>query len=194
VRRYQVFAAGVSVALLLGAATPALAAGKGKANAPGQTKTKPNKPADHPNPPANKPPKPSKNKAGGVSGGGSIGAAEVSIQARTYRLAKGHFNYTVADNPATPLVDETYKLRCRDFSAVGVFAMTAPTATLTGAKCSLTTVVNGVPTTQPVTINATFTDNGQPNSATKDAAFFYLTTDLATKIGGDLTGGNIKVR
>ena len=176
-RHNRLFAAGLAAALMLGAASPALADGKGKAKgkatAPGQTKQKPSKPTKA-------------KKTSGVSGGGSVLGASFSILARTNHLSKGHFNYTTND--------ETYKLRCRDFSAAGVYSNTASTVTLTGAKCSLTTVVNQVATTQQVFINATFIDNGQPASATKDAAFFYLTTDLVNKVGGDLTGGNIKVR
>jgi hypothetical protein len=184
VRHHRLFAAGLAAALMLGVASPAMAKpgngkGHGKAGAPGHNKPKPEKPK--------------KNNKAGVSGGGSIGTAEFSIQARANHLSKGHFNYTVADDPATTTVDETYKLRCRDFSAVGVYSSTVPTVTLQGATCSLTTVVNGVPTTQTVTINATFTDHGQPKSATKDSASFLVNSDVVP-VGGDLTGGNIKVR
>jgi len=182
VRHHRLFAAGLAAALMLGAASPAMAKsnngkGHGKDNAPGHTK-----------------PHPNKGGKAGVSGGGSIGTAEFSIQARTNHLKNGHFNYTVADDPATTTVDETYKLRCRDFSAAGVYSSTVPTVTLTGATCSLTTVVNGVPATQTVTINATFTDNGQPKSAKKDSASFFVNPDTVNQVGGDLTGGNIKVR
>ena len=72
-RRHHVFAASVSVALLLGGMSPAMA-----------------KPA--------KPPKPPKAPAGHVTGGGVTQAgAHFSVDARQDRLAKGHFNYESAD-------------------------------------------------------------------------------------------------
>ena len=71
--RHQLFAAGVSVALLLGAASPAMA-----------------KPARDPKPP--------KARAGGVTGGGvTHGGAWFSVDVRQDRLAKGHFDYQSAD-------------------------------------------------------------------------------------------------
>lgn len=72
-RRHNLFAAGVSVALLLGGASPAMA-----------------KPG--------KDPKPSKAPAGRVTGGGvTQGGGHFSVDARQDRLAKGHFNYESAD-------------------------------------------------------------------------------------------------
>jgi hypothetical protein len=73
VRRHQVFASGVSVALLLGAASPALA-----------------KPT--------KDPKPPKAPSGRVTGGGvTQGGGLFSVEARQDKLSKGHFNYQSAD-------------------------------------------------------------------------------------------------
>jgi hypothetical protein len=198
-RRNQLLAAGVSVALLLGAATPAFAKpNKGKAlghqnNTPADSRPakgpKPAKPNPKPKPPKKTPA--AKGKKSGVSGGGVVTDGTFSIQARNNRpgrLAKGHFNYTSND--------EAFKLRCRDFSAPGVFSITDPpkTVTLTNAKCSLATVVNLVSQTRDVTINATFTDNGQPKSAVKDVASFTVSDIPDTTFGGSLTGGNIKVR
>jgi hypothetical protein len=75
VRRHQLFAAGVSAALLLGAASPAMA-----------------EPA--------KDPKPPKARAGSVTGGGvTHGGGWFSVNVRQDRLAKGHFNYQSADGP-----------------------------------------------------------------------------------------------
>jgi hypothetical protein len=85
VRRQTLFAAGVSVALLLGAASPAFA-----------KPAHPTKPA-HPAHPA-KPP-----KAHRVTGGGvTAGSAEFSVQAGAGK-SKGHFNYSSA----------TLKVRCQ---------------------------------------------------------------------------------
>ena len=184
-RHHRLFAAGLAAALMLGAASPALAAGKakGKPNH-GTTKQKPNKPAK-------KPQKAKKN--GGASGGGSITGGSFSINARTRHLKNAHFNYT-SDG-------ETSSLRCKNFSAVGVYSITVPTVTLANATCSWTTVVNLVPTTQEVLVDATFTDNGQPKSATKDSIGFtvknktdYSVLFTVTGADGNLTGGNIKVR
>ena len=73
-RRHHIFAAGVSVALLLGAATPAFAA----------------KPA--------KDPKPPKGPAGQETGGGVTQSRAVfAVDARQAKPAKGHFNYESRD-------------------------------------------------------------------------------------------------
>ena len=179
-RHHRLFTAGLAAALILGAGVPAFAKsdngkGHGKDNAPGQTK---------PHPP--KGPKPSKNqndKTRGVSGGGSIGAAEFSIQARIGHLGKGHFNYSVADNPTTP-ADETFKIHCHD--GVQALTPTGNTATVTFNNCQITGLPNGAVTVAVV-------DAGQhPTPPAVDTISVSYGTVVGTAV--PLTGGNVKVR
>lgn len=178
--RRQVFAAGVAVALMLGAAAPAMA----KANN-GQAKGHVHKPAK--TPPAPKGPKgPKANNKSGVSGGGEFTAGSFSAQARAKHQPKGHFNYTAKDG--------SFKLRCRGFVPFAS-APAKPTTSVDFTNCESTTGAEPNQVRANVgTVKVTFTDNGQPsaNPATpKDNVTFTIGT---TTYGGDLTGGNIKIR
>lgn len=167
-RRYQLFAAGVSVALLLGATTPALA--------------KPDKASGH-----QKAPPATKGKKSGVSGGGALNGGEFSIQARLKSKAKGHFNFTSA----------TTKVRCRGFEPFTVPAAGQPVA-VTFKNCKVNDQVLAAPGTLVVTVidrgqpkAATAT-----TPAVADWMGFSLTNTAAvvTAYEGNLTDGNIKVR
>ncbi len=185
-RHHRLFAAGLAAALMLGAASPALAGpgkAKGKANAPGQNKPKPNKPAQN-----------GKKSKLGINGGGSVvGAGEFSVQARDKKLSKGHLNYTAPG----------LKLRCRGFEAGDVtFSLTAPaTATFNtspapNADC-VTTRADGV--RRPATVVGTFTDGGQPADTEPptpgpDSVDFTITDAVgSTQVKGSVIG-NVKVR
>lgn len=185
-RRHQLFAAGVSVALLLGAATPALAkSDKGKAL--GHEKhPAASRPAKGPKPAKQKPAKKTpatKGKKSGVSGGGVVTDGTFSIQARKSR---GHFNYTSTNG--------SFKVRCREgFEPfTPVLGATERTAKVTFKACQVT----GQPGPVPITVDVT--DRGQPSvtPAVADWIGFSVTNAAAvtTAYGGNLTDGNIKVR
>ena len=147
-RHHRLFAAGFAAALLLGAASPAMAnngKGHGKDNAPGQTKTHPPKG-----------PKPKAYKH--LNGGGSTTGGEFSVQVRTDKLRQGHFNFTAAD----------VQVRCRGFEAGDLtFSTTAPaTVTFDTVKC--VTTRNGV--RQDSTMSGTMTDAGNPADTTPPTA------------------------
>jgi hypothetical protein len=176
VRHHRLFAAGLAVALMLGAASPALAGpgkAKGKTNAPGQNKPKPNKPAAK------------AKKKSGVSGGGVANGAGFSIQARLRYIKapststnKGHFNYTSTDG--------TLKIRCRGF---GAFTPGAGTAEVPFKNCT----VSGQPTVTAITV--TVTDRGQPKyEAVPPVADHIAFVAGTVTVDHDLTGGNVKVR
>jgi hypothetical protein len=186
VRHNRLLAAGIAAALMLGAASPALAAGKakGKATAPGQAKPKPAKPA--------KPEKqkPAKKTKSGVSGGGVVGGAEFSIQARLRDIkdgttSKGHFNYTTADGLTT--------IRCRGFNSFAADTATGM-ATVPFKNCTLNgqAIAGG--------LQVMVDDNGQPNyeavPAVADAIDFTATAGAVTVdvMDAALTDGNVKVR
>jgi hypothetical protein len=105
VRRRQLFAAGLSVALLLGAASPALA-----------------KPA--------KDPKPPKAPSGRVTGGGATnGGGLFAVEARQDKPANGHFNYESADGTLKVRCDGF-----KSYSRIVYFAPGPPAVHLT-ADC-----------------------------------------------------------
>ena len=187
-RRHRLFAAGVSVALLLAAGSPALAApgnGKAKGHAKHDKPAKPAKPAKTKPAPA---PKVKKSKAG-LSGGGSvaatIGTAEFSVQSRSGREDKSHFNFTSADG--------TYKLRCRDFKYA---ADPANSKVVTFSDdCALTTGPENARVRTSPTVSATFTDNGQPTEgATAGPDTLTLVVNGETVVDNGVITGNIKVR
>ncbi len=163
--RRQLFAAGVAVALMLGAASPAMA----KANH-GKAKGHVNKPAK--TTPAPKGPK--ANNKSGVSGGGAIAAGTFSAQARMKHQTKGHFNFD-----STGLT-----LHCKAFVAFQQ-APTSP-ATVEFTKCS--TITGAEPNevkTPAANVSVTFTDGAA------DAISFDFG---GTTYAGTLTDGNIKIR
>ena len=176
--RRQLFAAGVAVALMLGAGAPALATpghGKAKGHDPAKTKPAPKGPKAHK-------PKVKPHDKSGVSGGGETANGSFSAQARSKHAPKGHFNYTAKDGSLT--------LRCRGFSFVTNPPVKAGTevefkncVTVTGAEP--TQVRQAVPN-----VKVTFVDNGQPSATVKDSVTF----DFGGPRGGALTGGNIKIR
>jgi hypothetical protein len=195
VRNHRLFAAGLAAALMLGVASPALAApghgkGKGKALAKGHQTPKPK---------AHKPEAPkTKGKKGGVSGGGSIAGGEFSVQARLRSKSKGaHFNFTSTDGKT--------KVRCRD----GFQAFT-PTVTATEGSASVT--FNNCQVTgqsAPVNVTVDVKDRAKDDANDKDKApvaatpavadwmaFSYSAPGAAaaTSLSGDMTSGNIKVR
>jgi len=155
--RHHKFAVGISVALLLGAAAPALAAPNGHANghatdhAPATKPAKPEKPQH--------PAKGPKTKPGHLNGGGtSANGVGFSVQAKSDKLKQAHFNYggddetsstTAAAAPATTPV----QVRCRPFNT---FDRAGNTVTVT-ATC----VASGPGYTKvPATLSASFMDNG----------------------------------
>jgi hypothetical protein len=175
--RRQLFAAGVAIALMVGAASPAIA----KPNN-GKAKGHVHKPAKTPHAPKG----PKANNKSGVSGGGAVALGTLSAQARMKHQPKGHFNYTSNDG--------TFKLRCRGFVPFAV-APTKPTTSVDFTNCETTTGTepNQVRTSIG-TVSVAFTDNGQPSAAPaalKDRVTFTIG---AVEYGGDLTGGNIKIR
>lgn len=180
-RRHQLFAAGVSVALIFGAASPALAlsgkglAGKGpKADKPAK-EAKPAKPAKEPKQPKVKP--------GRVNGGGvTTGLAEFSVQARDDRLAKGHFNYTSADGKL--------KVRCRGFDSYSpiVYIQPGPPAVHLTAQC----VAKGPARARtPISLDATFVDNGVTGD---EANITFTRPDGTTVSDHGVISGSIHVR
>lgn len=173
--RRQLFATAVSVALLLGATSPALAK-PGKGVAKGHDKPAKTKPVKEPKAP--------KTKAGRVNGGGiSFNGVEFSVQARAGQPAKGHFNYTSADG--------TVKVRCKGvtFSRVEYIQAGAPGAAVTDADCR---EGSGKKTATPISLDATFFDHGE----TGDQAIIRLTRADGTFIedSGVIREGNINVR
>ncbi len=178
-RHHRLFAAGIAAALMLGgAAAPALAKpGKANGHAYGKNNTKPAKPEK----PA-KPAKKAKKTKAGVSGGGAVGTADFSIQARQRSTDKGHFNYT--DGATT-------KVRCRGgfTSTTPVTVGTETTVDVTFTACSATGITGSFPLT------VTVVDRGEPSVTppVTDRISFQL-PGAATPLGGELTGGNVKVR
>lgn len=175
-RHHRLLAAGLAAALMFGAASPALAAGKGKAKgkatAPGQTKQKPAKKA--------------KKTKSGVSGGGAVGTTEFSVQARLRDIkagatstSKGHFNYTSADG--------TIKIRCRGFDT---FIPAGGVAEVPFNNCT----VSGQPDVKEITVKVT--DNGQPKYEALPvvADVIDFTAGTVDVVDAPLTGGNLKVR
>ncbi len=167
-RHHRLFAAGLAAALILGAAAPAMAAGKSKGKANKAAKTKKAPPA-------------TKGKKSGVSGGGSVAGGEFSIQARPKSKAKGHFNYTSTDG--------TFKIRCKAFDS---FApdLTAKKATVPFTNCTIT----GQPTVKTLTVNVV--DRGNPPDPTAQPSATPAPRDWIgfDNVAGDLVSGNIKVR
>jgi hypothetical protein len=178
----------MSVALLLGAASPALAApGKGHAygHAPATKPAKPAKPA-HPD-------KGPKTKQGHLSGGGtSANGVGFSVQAKWDKLKQAHFNYGTDDEtsdttvaaaaPATTPVT----VRCRPFTSF----VRADNKVDVAATC----VASGPGYTKvPATLAATFVDNGKAG----DVANITVTrsSDQSTLVSdsGVIKSGNIKV-
>ena len=182
-RHHRLFAAGFAAALLLSAASPAMAKsdnskGHGKNNAPGHTK---------PHPP--KGPKPKAYKH--LNGGGTTTGGEFSVQVRTDKLRQGHFNFTAAG----------VEVRCRGFEA-GTLSFSASTTTpgttvtVGGVKCITTR--NGV--SQASTLSGTMTDAGNPSDTTPpapgpDTVSLNVTDDVggATVAISGLVTGNIKI-
>ena len=176
--RRQLFASAVSVALLLGAASPALAKpGKGQAN--GHHKTEKTKPAKDP-----KGPKAPKTKPGRVNGGGiSFAGSEFSVQAREGQPGKGHFNYTSADG--------LVKVRCKGVTFTRIVNVMAgpPGAEVTDTTCLLG---SGKRATQ-VELNASFFDHGESG----DVAMIRVTRPDGSVVADDsgaIREGNIHVR
>jgi hypothetical protein len=166
------FAAGVSVALLFGAASPALAkSGKAKGHAYGHV----NKPAKEPKAP--------KSKARVNGGGITANGVEFSVQARPGKLRQAHFNYTAADG--------SIKVRCRSFETYSpvVYVQPGPPAVHVTANCVAKAADD---TRSPMTLDATFVDNG----ATLDEANITLTRPDGSYITdtGAIREGNINVR
>ena len=182
--RRQLFAAGVAFALMLGATAPAMAKpnngkAKGHVHKPVVREEGGNNLYVHKVPGRIKYPN-------GVSGGGEFATGSFSAQARMKHQPKGHFNYTANDG--------SFKLRCRGFVPFET-APTKPTASVDFTNCETTTGAepNQV-RTNVGTVTVVFTDNGQPSetrAAPKDNVTF---TVVGTTYGGDLTGGNIKIR
>ena len=198
-RHKRLFAAGLTAALMLGAAAaPALAKpDKAKGHAYGKSNTKPEKPAKPATPAKGK--KAKKTKAG-VSGGGTVANGSFSIQARMRSTDKGHFNYTSTDG--------AFKVRCRGFEAYDTAAVSATyprTVAVTFKSCAIT----GQAAKGPLTV--TVTDNGQVKDdqpavapaapVAPDAMSFSRPgapaadgTPTTTSYGGNLTEGNVKIR
>jgi hypothetical protein len=166
VRNHRFFAAVFAAALMLGMASPALATtpgshGKGKALAKGHAKQKPGK-----------------GPKAGVSGGGSVGTAQFSIQARAKKNSHGqHFNWT----------DGAFKLRCGGEFVTSnlVNGATVDSVDVTFKHCTASSQA------QPFELAIHVTDAGQPSATAKDRVTFTLANVVS---GGDLTGGNVKIR
>jgi hypothetical protein len=178
-RRSQLFAAAVSVALVFGAAAPAMAK-PGKANAKGHEKAA--KPAKDP-----KAPKAPKVKGLRIGGGGiSAGGAEFSVQARSdhpKKGQKGHFNYTQAATDTSPVV----KIRCKSVSVALAPAGQAGdlAATVTG-NCQ----EGSGKATQPVSVTATFYDN----PAGDRADIVFVRNGVASPADSGAIVGDVEVR
>lgn len=167
-RHHRLFAAGLAAALILGAAAPAMAAGKAK-----------------------KAPPATKGRKSGVSGGGSVAAGDFSIQARPKSKAKGHFNYTSTDGTFK------VRCKAFDTFAPNLTAKTAAVpfknCTITGHPAVKTLTVNVVDRGNPP--DPTAPPSATP--VARDWIGFDITnpaTAAVTSYSGDLVGGNIKVR
>lgn len=167
---------------MLGAGAPALAApvkAKGKTNAPGQNKAKPK-----PDKPAKTPAQPKPKKNVGITGGGTIPQGEFSVQAKPGSKARGHFNFTTPDDPATT-ADESTRVRCKGFdraSYAGPTAEAPNTASATFTNCK----VNGA-SVDPIPVSVT---DGSPDTIT----FTVPGTTPVVVSNQALTDGNVKVR
>lgn len=171
VRHNRLFAAGLAAALMLGAASPALAdAADGKGKAKGHV-NKPEK--SKPAPPL------TKGKKGGISGGGSTDNGDVSIQARPKSKARGHFNFTSPDGLS--------RIRCRDGFTVTMG--TGGNASVAFSNCQI--LITGQQTRGPVTV-AVFDAGQHPTPPAADT----ISISYGQVVGNPvpLTGGNIKVR
>jgi hypothetical protein len=169
VRRHQLFAAGLSIALLVGGASPALAK-------PGKD-PKPAKPIKDPKPPK---PRPSHVNGGGVTqSGGSF-----SVEARQDRPAKGHFNYASADG--------TLRVRCDGFDSYSpvVYIQPGPPAVHVTAHC-----VTRAPhhSRTPILLDATFVDNGQSGKKDEANLTFTRPDNSTVSDSGALRAGNIQI-
>ena len=158
--RHRLFAAGLSAALLLGVATPAMAK-PAKGNAWGHNKSaKPAKPAKDPKAP--KAPKAPKSKGHLNGGGTTANGVSFSVQGKDGKLRQAHFNYTSADGAT--------KVRCKGFdqmTRVEYVTVGAPAMHVVSDNC----VAKGPGNTRtPVALDATFTDNGATGD-TADIAF-----------------------
>jgi hypothetical protein len=181
VQRHRLFAAGIAVALVLGAATPALAKpGKGHAHGHRNKPVKAAKPAK----PA-KEPKAPKSTARVNGGGVSFNGVEFSVQAKAGKLRRAHFNYTSADG--------AIKIRCKSFETMSpvVYIQPGPPAMHVTADCVAKGPANAA---TPVDLDATFVDNGE----TGDEAHITVTradgTVMVSDTGAIQPGGNINVR
>jgi hypothetical protein len=167
VHRHQLFAAGISVALVFGAASPALAK-------PGAG-PKADKPAKEAKPPKVKP--------GGVNGGGRTAErGHFSVEVRDDRLAKGHFNYTSRDGKLN--------VRCRGFDSYSpiVYIQPGPPAAHVTAQCVAKAPKQA---RTPISLDATFVDNGRRG----DEAHITLTRPDGTTVSDNgVIRGSIQVR
>ena len=196
-QRHRMLVAGVSVALLFGAASPALAKPGHKGHAYGH-KNKPVKAAK----PA-KEPKAPKSKARVNGGGITANGVKFSVQARPGKLRQAHFNYTAADGSIT--------IRCKSFETYSpvVYIQPGPPAAHVTANC-FERAADGS-TRTPIALDATFVDNGKNDDgdegdeengetvappATPDEANITFTRPDGTVItdAGPLREGNINVR
>lgn len=162
--RRQVFTAGLSVALVLGAAAPALA-----------------KPGHGP-----KDPKPPKTHPGRVDGGGTTqGGGHFSVEAKQDRLAKGHFNYESADG--------TLKVRCDGFDSYSprVYVAPGPPAVDVTAHCVAKAPHHS---RTPITLAATFVDNRDFHKADEVDITFTKGDGSTVSDSGALRDGNVVVR
>lgn len=199
-RHHRLFAAGLAAALMLGAVSPALADGKGKAKGKpnhGQTKEKPGKG-----------PKPKKAKKSHfhVSGGGTVVGGTFSLNALRKKPSNGHYDFASTTG-------DGFKVRCHDG---WVAPTTEPTLTAYPRTFDLTfknCLITGLPRQDLV---VTVIDNGQPTEpkvedgqpavapvapVVLDAMRFSLPgpvaldgTPTTTTWGGDLIEGNVKIR
>ena len=170
-RSRQLFAAGVSDALLIGAAaSPAFA-----------------KPGNGP-----KDPSPPKTNPGRVNGGGvTQGSGQFSVEAQQDRLAKGHFNYVSADG--------ALRVRCDGFDTYSpiVYITAGPPAARVTAQCVAKAPHHS---RTPISLDATFVDNRNDDKADRpgkpDEANITLTRPDGTTLtdSGALRAGNLRVR
>ena len=176
-QRHRMLAAGVSVALFLGAASPALAKpGQGHAQGHRNKPVKAAKPAKEPKAPRSK---------ARVNGGGiTFNGVEFSVQARPDRLRRAHFNYTAADR--------SIMVRCRSFETYSpvVYIQPGPPAVHVTANCQEKAPDGRTRT--PISLDATFVDNG----VTGDEANITLTRPDGTVVtdAGAIRVGHITVR
>jgi hypothetical protein len=155
VRRHRLVFLTLS-ALLLGALTPALAQAQPPSHAHGKGPAKPdahdNGRADRPAAKAPKPPKAARHHLSG--GGMTQQGAEFSVNAKTDKLAKGHFHYELG----------MLKVKCRGFT---LFEQPTPQSVhVTSSNCQVKREnATGRPTRTMATLDATFVDSGQPGGA-----------------------------